>query len=104
MNNLCQIFAPPVLEKVQYANMRQMYHSARNIELKMKIGTDASTMGTGEGVTGTSVEIVSNPRRHQPHPRYAFSSPDVKVGFCTCFFCRRSLVCGEVVGSPDPVL
>ena len=41
-------------------------------------------MGTGEGVTETSVEIVSNPRRHLPHPRYASSSQDVKVGFCTC--------------------
>ena len=35
-------------------------------------GSDVSTMGTGEGVTGTFVETVSNRRRRLPRPRYSF--------------------------------
>ena len=35
-------------------------------------GFDVSTTGTGEGVTGTFVETVSNRRRRLPRPRYSF--------------------------------
>ena len=65
-------------------------------------------METGEDVTEIFAEIASNQKRH-PH-RLRYSS---RCLICEIFkkmkhddflFLRRSLVCDEVVGSPDQVL